>query len=110
MKDWDDNAADPKADAYNRAGNREAAREIRRKESRREAEIEFRRAYPEMTDTEIAERIANRCPDSPTGKHEPDHLSVAPVTDLDRQFIVDVTCKWCGRSGSVSIVSTDIQW
>lgn len=53
------------------------------------------------------------CPKSPTG-HEPnwDSLTVPPeaITDEFLYGVVDVNCKFCGRSGSVRVNKDEINW
>lgn len=54
------------------------------------------------------------CPDSPTGKHEPDPASVVAADGAGRNrgtdWIVDVRCQHCHRSGSTYIEPKEFQW
>lgn len=56
----------------------------------------------------------DKCPDSPDGKHAPDPASIAPADgageDSGTDWIVDIWCSHCGRSGSTQINPDDIQW
>ena len=47
------------------------------------------------------------CPKSPTKQHEPDGFSAvqAPFS-----LVLDLNCKHCGRSGSVTIDPKEILW
>jgi|SRR5665213_953440 len=42
------------------------------------------------------------------GKHEPDFTSISH--DVNMSNVIDINCKHCGLSGSVSINSKDILW
>lgn len=57
---------------------------------------------------------ADRCPDSPTGRHQPDPRSIQPADGAGRNrgtdWIVDVRCIHCGRSGSTRIDPGNIEW
>ena len=48
------------------------------------------------------------CEESPTKLHEADPRSFVQADDCD--WIVDVYCKHCGRSGSVAIEPEEVQW
>jgi hypothetical protein len=48
------------------------------------------------------------CEDSPTKLHEADPQSFVQADDCD--WIVDVYCKHCGRSGSAAIEPEEVQW
>jgi len=54
------------------------------------------------------------CPRSPDYSHEPDAASVARADDAGggrgTDWIVDVNCKHCGRSGSVRFDPADIEF
>jgi hypothetical protein len=54
------------------------------------------------------------CPKSPDFKHHPDPASVKPADgagcNRGTDWIVDVTCKCCGRSGSVRIDPEKIEF
>jgi hypothetical protein len=54
------------------------------------------------------------CPESPDFKHHADPASVKPADGAGRErgtdWIVDVNCKCCGRSGSVRIDPKDIEF
>jgi hypothetical protein len=54
------------------------------------------------------------CPKSPDFKHKPDPVSVKPADGAGRNrgtdWIVDVSCKCCGRSGSVRIDPEDVEF
>ena len=54
------------------------------------------------------------CPGSPDFKHHPDPAAIKPVDGAGRNrgtdWIVDVSCKHCGRSGSVRIDPDDIEF
>lgn len=52
------------------------------------------------------------CPASPDGAHDPATITPADGTGRDRgvDFIVDVTCRRCGRSGSVRLDPKEVDW
>ncbi len=54
------------------------------------------------------------CPESPDFRHHPDPASVKPADGVGKErgtdWIVDVTCKNCGRSGSVRIDPEDVEF
>ena len=54
------------------------------------------------------------CPKSPDFRHHPDPASVKPADGAGRNrgtdWIVDVACKHCGRSGSVRIDPEDVEF
>lgn len=54
------------------------------------------------------------CPESPDFRHRPDPASITPADGAGRNrgtdWIVDVTCKHCGRSGSVRIDPDEIEF
>jgi hypothetical protein len=54
------------------------------------------------------------CPKSPDFKHHPDPASIKPADGAGRNrgtdWIVDVNCKHCGRSGSVRIDPAEIEF
>lgn len=63
----------------------------------------------------IMSRLHTDCEKSPTGKHEPDWLSVAipqEATSGDPflQGVIDVNCKHCGLSGSGRVEPDDLNW
>ena len=45
------------------------------------------------------------CPESPTGKHEPDWGTIEETSD-DEETYVDVSCRHCGRSGCIGTSKT----
>jgi hypothetical protein len=54
------------------------------------------------------------CPESPDFKHSPDPASIKPADGAGRNrgtdWIVDVNCKCCGRSGSTRINPEEIEF
>jgi hypothetical protein len=54
------------------------------------------------------------CPDSPDHRHHPDPASVKPADGAGRNrgtdWIVDINCKHCGRSGSTRIDPLNIEF
>ena len=54
------------------------------------------------------------CPKSPDYKHHPDPASIEAADGAGRNrgtdWLVDVNCKHCGRSGSVAIDPEDIEF
>lgn len=48
------------------------------------------------------------CSASPDGEHEADPVSAEQAADCD--FVIDLWCKFCGQSGSVTIDPKEIQW
>jgi hypothetical protein len=54
------------------------------------------------------------CPKSPDHRHHPDPASVQPADGAGRNrgtdWIVDVSCRFCGRSGSVRIDPDDVEF
>ena len=49
------------------------------------------------------------CPDTASGEHEPDWLSVSVDRDAPAG-VIDVACRHCGRSGSFTVKVEDILW
>ncbi len=49
----------------------------------------------------------DHCPASPNDTHGPDWSSVSPAS---AESVVDIACRFCGRSGSVVITEADINW
>ena len=54
------------------------------------------------------------CPQSKDFRHHPDPASITPADGAGKEsgtdWIVDVTCKHCGRSGSVRIEPEEIEF
>ena len=54
------------------------------------------------------------CPDSEDYRHHPDPASIKPAkeaeNDMETDWIVDVNCKHCGRSGSVRIDPDNVEF
>lgn len=48
------------------------------------------------------------CHEAKNGKHQPDGHGFTQADGVD--FVVDVSCKVCGRSGSTSVSPRDILW
>lgn len=70
------------------------------------------------TESELNNHIArygteDKCPQNPQGDwHEPNWLSISVEVDGDGLY-VDVSCRWCGRSGclgSVNKLEEDLNW
>jgi hypothetical protein len=54
------------------------------------------------------------CPHSPDFRHHPDPAAIRPADGAGRNrgtdWIVDVDCRHCGRSGSVRIDAADVEF
>ena len=65
-------------------------------------------------DLDEASSEADRCAESPTGKHEPDPQSIQPADGAGRNrgtdWLIDTNCLHCGQSGSMRIDPSDFQW
>jgi hypothetical protein len=61
----------------------------------------------QVTDV-LGRPVVTTCSDSPTRHHEPDLASLKPADGAD--WIVDVTCRHCGRGGSQRIEPNDFNW
>ena len=71
-------------------------------------------AEPPEADVGEAVSEETQCADSPTGRHMPDPKSVRPADGAGRNrgtdWLIDVNCLHCGRSGSMRIDPNDLQW
>jgi hypothetical protein len=56
----------------------------------------------------VAEQDDNHCDEAEDGKHVPDPESISPRSS--QEPVVDINCKLCGQSGSVTIKPEDILW
>lgn len=55
------------------------------------------------------EKDYQRCPRSPDGKHQP-HPPPAHIGDQDEtQAFVDVSCRYCGQSGCVIVITQNTE-
>jgi hypothetical protein len=83
--------------------------------------VEETREPEDENDTEWADLFADSecatagfCPSSPDFRHHPDPTSIKPADGAGRNrgtdWLIDLNCKSCGRSGCVRIDSEDIEF
>ena len=52
--------------------------------------------------------VTPACPEAPDGQHAPDVAYATPANGVDD--VIDVPCRYCGRSGATQIAAEDVQW